>query len=426
MFSNLLLIVISIRSDSPGITKSTAFYGMELMAFKIPYFLRSAAIFAIALAPVPVFAAVDLTGPIETVERLRQQKFSGPVRVESMSRAHLRKHLEGILRSDLPSDPKTYFRALAALRLIDRADGADKAMLDLYESQVVAFYDPKSATYYSVDERPSGMPDVPALDAGVAIHELTHALQDQAFGAGRAVEAMKDDMDGQLAYHAVIEGEAMLVMIAAMGEMGGLPLDEILANENIGALLAAGAAGNTGVPESVPAFFIESAKFPYFAGLEFVIEAYRRGGWEGVNKLHANRPRSTEQLLHPELYFDASATLGIPDEPRVGTAAGKRLFDAELGEFGWRFLLGDEAAKGWNGDAIRFVRGAEITVLINTSWDSVDDAQEFVVAYRAFLRKKKINAKFFATGNSVRVAYGPDAAAVSAFIAGGKSRPATN
>ncbi|MHB0971451.1 MAG: hypothetical protein ACYC7A_17105 [Thermoanaerobaculia bacterium] len=396
------------------------------MAFKIPYFLRFAAIFAIALTPVPLFAAVDLTGAIETVERLRQQKFSGPVRQESISRAQLRKHLEGLLRSDLPSDPQTYFRALAALRLIDRANGAEKAMLDLYESQVIAFYDPKSTTYYSVDEKPAHMPDVPALDAGVAIHELTHALQDQAFGAGRAVEAMKDDMDGQLAYHAVIEGEAMLVMIAAMGEMGGLPLDELLGNENVAALLAAGAAGNAGVPESVPAFFVESAKFPYFAGLEFVIEAYRRGGWEGVNKLHLNRPKSTEQLLHPELYFDASATLGIPDAPRVGTAADKRLFDAELGEFGWKFLLGDDAASGWNGDAIRFVRGDEITVLIDTSWDSVEDAQQFVAAYRTFLRKQKIVAKFFATGKSVRVAYGPDATAVSLFIAGEKPRRSAN
>lgn len=399
---------------------------MELMAFKIPYFLRFAAIFAIALAPVSVSAAVDLTGPIETVERLRQQKFSGPVRQESMSRAQLRKHLEGLLRSDLPSDPQTYFRSLAALRLIDRANGAETALLDLYESQVIAFYDPKSATYYSVDERPAGMPDVPALDAGVAIHELTHALQDQAFGAGRAVEAMKDDMDGQLAYHAVIEGEAMLVMIAAMGEMGGAALDDLLGSENITALLAAGAAGNAGVPESVPAFFVESAKFPYFAGLQFVIEAYRRGGWEGVNKLHLDRPKSTEQLLHPELYFNASATLGIPDEPRVVTAADKRLFDAELGEFGWKFLLGDEAAAGWNGDAIRFVRGKEITVLINTSWDSVEDAQQFVAAYRAFLRERKIDAKFFATGKQVRVAYGPDSAAVSVFIAGEKRRPAAN
>jgi hypothetical protein len=343
-----------------------------------------------------------------------------------MSRAQLRKHLEGLLRSDLPSDPQTYFRSLAALRLIDRANGAETALLDLYESQVIAFYDPKSATYYSVDERPAGMPDVPALDAGVAIHELTHALQDQAFGAGRAVEAMKDDMDGQLAYHAVIEGEAMLVMIAAMGEMGGAALDDLLGSENITALLAAGAAGNAGVPESVPAFFVESAKFPYFAGLQFVIEAYRRGGWEGVNKLHLNRPKSTEQLLHPELYFNASATLGIPDEPRVSTADDKRLFDAELGEFGWKFLLGDEAAAGWNGDAIRFVRGKEITVLINTSWDSVEDAQQFVAAYRAFLREKKIDAKFFATGKSVRVAYGPDSAAVSVFIAGEKRRPAAN
>jgi hypothetical protein len=393
------------------------------MAFKIAYFLRFAALFAIVLAPHPVSAADDLTAPIETVERVRQRQFNGPVRQETMTRAQLRKHLTGLLRSDLPSDPQTYFRGLHALRLIDAADGAETSLLDLYEAQVIAFYDPKTATYYSVDERPAGMPDVPALDAGVAIHELTHALQDQAFGAGRAVEAMRDDMDGQLAYHAVIEGEAMLVMVAAMAETGGMSLDALVAGEDLATLLTSSAAGNAGVPDSVPPFFVESAKFPYFAGMQFVIEAYRRGGWDAVNNLHLNRPKSTEQIMHPELYFDVTATRGIPDEPRVTVAADKRLFDAELGEFGWKFLLGEKAAKGWNGDAIRFVGGKELTVLISTTWDSLEDAQQFVAAYRAFLRDRKLDATFSARGKAVRVAYGPDSAAVSAFTADEKPHP---
>ena len=55
------------------------------------------------------------------------------------------------------------------------------------------------------------MPMNGMLDAGINVHELTHALQDQHFHIGERDLALRDDTDANLAYHAVIEGEASLV-----------------------------------------------------------------------------------------------------------------------------------------------------------------------------------------------------------------------
>ena len=61
-------------------------------------------------------------------------------------------------------------------------------MLDLYQSQVLAFYDPLDHTYFAITDfrrrcRALGERG-PRCRQSVVVHELTHALQDQRFGAG--------------------------------------------------------------------------------------------------------------------------------------------------------------------------------------------------------------------------------------------------
>ncbi len=48
----------------------------------------------------------------------------------------------------------------------------------------------------------------------------------------------------------------------------------------------------------------ESLIFPYLNGLEWATQLYKRGGWTMVSNAFTRLPLSTEQILHPEKYFN--------------------------------------------------------------------------------------------------------------------------
>ena len=140
-----------------------------------------------------------------------------PSSSKTITRAELPKVLRAQMEKSLPYSPDDYALVLRALQLVDggKTDLVG-SMLALYESQVLAFYDPLTHTYFAIDKLPSaaaGMGDSDMLRESVVIHELTHALQDQRFRAGARDLALQKDTDGGLALHALLEGEATLVML---------------------------------------------------------------------------------------------------------------------------------------------------------------------------------------------------------------------
>lgn len=164
--------------------------------------------------------------------------------------------------------------------------------------------------------------------AGVLLHELVHALQDQRFDLrGEALHAQPDTDRGR-ARAALVEGDAVLTMIEALGEAG----------DRVRPMLTPDWSRR---PERVLA---------YSAGARFVAALRERGGWEEVNRAYEDPPRTTEEILHPDRYVrgvsgrDAALEAGV--EPR-----------GEFGVLSW--LLGRgvapetavTAADGWDGDA---------------------------------------------------------------------------
>ncbi|HSN69218.1 MAG TPA: hypothetical protein VLV48_08240, partial [Thermoanaerobaculia bacterium] len=183
------------------------------------------------LAPLQLAASEPLEKQMEEVERFRGLEFEAPVEVVSVPRADLRKTLqEQIAKSSTLPLPE-YLSILEALQLIDSTQGAVEKLMELYEAQVLAFYDPETRKYYTFDKAPGGGAMDATMADAVAVHELTHALQDQAFGAGARLRALENDWDAQLAYHAVLEGEATFVMLAALLGRMGVTLEQITAND---------------------------------------------------------------------------------------------------------------------------------------------------------------------------------------------------
>jgi len=367
--------------------------------------------------------AASLDAEMKTVEKLRGLTFAHSVVSKTITRAELPKVLRAQMEKSLPYSPDDYAVILRALQLVDggKTDLVG-SMLALYESQVLAFYDPLTHTYFAIDKLPSavaGMADTDILRESVVIHELTHALQDQRFRAGARDLALQKDTDGGLALHALLEGEATLVMLDYVLDKAGQKLDDVLGNPEVLSMLTSslGAADKT-IDTSTPRYFAESLKFPYSEGLKLVIDGYRRGSWKMVDRMDENPPRSTREVLHPAEYF---ARL-------TGTAAPAAAFDDKstlphaltvehLGEFHWRFLVGDAGA-GWIDDRVTVVQAlkSDPTVLVDTHWENAERARAFSDAYGKFLRGRGLEPKIALDGLRVRAAYGADAKLVESFI----------
>lgn len=357
---------------------------------------------------------------MQAVERIRGLSFLGPVRTVELNRAELPAHLRQQFEKTLPYSTEDWVDVLRALRLVDQGTTAEpvvSSLIKLYESQVLAYYDPPSKTFYTVRGLPDAVRDLPiagGLDAGVAVHELTHALQDQHFAIGARDIALRDDADASLAYHAVIEGEATLVMLAYMVEQsGGGTLDDMISNDLLtGALSAAASQQLTG---GGPRYFSEMLKFPYVDGLRFVIEAYRHGGWKGLDRVYANPPRSTREILHPADYFEhrfAPETF----RPKPAVTVPRLLSVEHLGEWHWRFLAGASNSEGWLADRVTIAQNAfcEPTVLVETRWDSEEHARRFYDGYTRSL--EDVGSVGVVNGQSVKVAYGADRALMERFL----------
>lgn len=332
---------------------------------------------------------------------IRGLAFRTPVPLVAVSANEARGMLERELHQEFSADElATIGHVYAALGLVPAGTDLERAFLDLYSTQLAGFYDPIERRMVLVNEAlRTGLftrivESVIRRDlAGelVLAHELTHALQDQHFGLSTGRGDVGED-DAQLAQRAVYEGDATLAGFAAvlggLGERGAIGI--------AGQLEALDAQMAHDYP-AIPALVRESIVFQYVAGTNFVSWAYAASGWDGVNALLARPPRSTEQILHPEKYFER------PEQPtRIQLGAltpyvrGDWTLAEEttLGELTIRILLERlvgraralTVASGWDGDRMLAVtRGDRLAIVWLTSWDTEQDAGEFFAAWTGIL-----------------------------------------
>ncbi len=253
-------------------------------------------------------------------------------------------------------------------------------IIGLLTEQVAGYYDPKAQQFYLADwiELEGQQP--------VISHELTHALQDQHFDLRRFEKWPKGDSDAELAAHALIEGDATLVM-----------MQYIMRKPERAKAFLKSMSGNTSANEkieSAPRALRESLIFPYEKGLKFATKLYERGEWKMVSQAYTDLPQSTEQVLHADKYFAREAPVKV-DMPDIASLLGKgwKRVDYDVnGEWSY-FLILDEflksaekserATAGWGGDRYAVYEGPKGEVLMAqmTMWDSEQDATEFYAGY---------------------------------------------
>src|SRR5262249_16648113 len=231
----------------------------------------------------------------------------------------------------------------------------------------------------------------------VIAHELVHAPQDQHFNLRRFDKWPKGDSDAELAVHALIEGDATMLMIQYDLQEQGIKLDVINATSLTDTMLSENTEDDSKlypVLAAAPRVLRETLQFPYVYGAGFVQALCRARAHEGLNRSFSNLPESTEQIMHPDhfLLHDEPIKVEIPE---LGAALGAdwKCIDQDVnGEFGYLVLLSQfvpkglarTAAEGWGGDRYLLYENAKTGALLVaqfTTWDTEADAREFFDAY---------------------------------------------
>jgi hypothetical protein len=261
-------------------------------------------------------------------------------------------------------------KALEAFGFIPRNFSLDAFLLDLLTEQVAGLYDPKNHEFYIADWIP--------LDEQkpVMAHELTHALDDQYFHIDAWEKAARPNDDAEFARDAVVEGSA----VAAMVDYSLLPEKmNIRDMPDISTLMRESTVSEAlkdPMMAKAPPFIRDSLLFPYLDGATFTQQFLKaNSGWADFERVFEIPPTSTQQIIHPELYFAGVQPLAVSFPSgfdQIAPHGYRKLEENVLGEFGLsellkQYLTADAAAKvspEWAGDRYAVFESADKSKLM--------------------------------------------------------------
>ena len=326
----------------------------------------------------------------QRVVKLRGLEVKKPIRWEGTSKDKVRADLLKTLNEQYaPGEMEKEGDALKALGLIPRDMQYKEFIVALYEEQVGGYYDPKKETFYLADWI------APAMQETIIAHELTHALQDQHFDIDEFIDRIRGNSDAMYARAALVEGEATLVMLAdAMNNMGvEMDLSMLDLDGVFGQMMIKMSSAQFPKFAEAPRALQEALMFPYIKGLGFVNFGRRQGGWKRIDQIYKDIPMSTEQVMHPQKYFDRRdppTEITLDFLGKLVPEDWENIYEDVLGEFMTLQLLDpvddlDEekrAAAGWDGDKVRVFRKEKELAWVQLSvWDTEKDAVEFAGAF---------------------------------------------
>ena len=376
-----------------------------------------------ACEPAPPQLAKLVSEMEKEVEALRGWKFKHPV----TSGVYSVKQLRAFMESFPPDDPTVkamMARNTAAHRmigLIPPGCDPDAAFTEAASAFVPAIYDHRSGTL-GIVKRQSEM-DYDSLSLRVSIaHELTHAMDDQYFDLDSLMESGGGTSDAGAVSGAIIEGGAIVMQTRYENKAASTGKFDVAAAKQDTRDEMVQMKTLFESPAYVTTFL---ARFP--CGVRFlargnpkaVMSTESDGGVGGAVRLAAtNLPRSSEQILHPEKYWqddkrDEPVIVNDEDVEKLLEAEGLHvIYTDTVGELLCAVLTApdrsinpmamatpgywtNEGAAGWGGDRL-FLLAAEpiaedeqelpkaLYALWLMTWDTPIDRSEFVDNYEAY------------------------------------------
>lgn len=320
---------------------------------------------------------------VEEVEELRGLKFKHPVFIDFLPVEEFKEDVrseQGDLTEEDQEELEQTVGVLRALGLVSGELDLFEAMQDLSAGGTLAYY---TTEHKRIRVRGTEMtPDV----THTVVHELVHALQDQHFDIGAALESFDDD-EGTAAsvYRAVVEGDASRIATAWATK---LPADE---RQELTQLQIDGVEENRKEIADIPGILVTLMSAPYALG-EPLVTLVGSEGNEAVDALFDDPPRTEEVLLDPFIHgTPAEEPVDVPDAESTGATEA---FDSgEFGALTLYLVLAERldaiaalaAADGWGGDhyTAREVDGRTCVSAVFTG-DSPDDTTELADALRSW------------------------------------------
>jgi hypothetical protein len=329
------------------------------------------------------------------VEEIRGLRFQQTVQIRVASDAEANAHFKRRLHKFWPEERMRHdARVFAQLGLIPEGLDFPQLLFNVLEEQAGGYYDPESRSLVILDDMPSAI--APILLA----HELTHALDDQHFHLDTLLRSAENDDDRATAVGAVVEGSATLMMsVFLMQEIAAKRIDpQALVS------FQKSEAGKARRLKASPPLLQRTLLAPYILGQSFLLRGNMRGVVAGfpvdaVNQAFKKPPESTEQLLHPERYWDRYDAPGDISTPDISSMLGRgwRLVSSgRLGELILAIMTGiggvdpgnpltvlagnwtHEPSIGWCVDRYQhYVRGDQAVTILTVLWDTPKDAREF-------------------------------------------------
>lgn len=337
------------------------------------------------------------------VEAIRGLSFLRPVSVVAVGDDRAREHLLVRLGEFYPDERiEADQRAFALLGLLPPGADLKREYLEVIEEQAGGFYDPETGSFFLLEDMPAVL--APAL----AAHELTHALEDQHYDLDSRLREARGNEDLVFSRGAIHEGSATLVMtrVAAEGlREGDVPAEDLRAFQRSD-------AGRGERLAAMPDLLRRELLGVYFLGASFLLRGKPAGAAaveafpvEDVARAYQDGPMSSEQILHPEKFWDSDQW----DPPRPVPVRGppgpipeewSLEADGVLGELALGVLTGaptpdasvaalvipeewtDAAATGWGGDRWALWKRSDgrHVVILDTVWDTEKDAVEFLAS----------------------------------------------
>ena len=249
------------------------------------------------------------------VEQLRGWKFKRPVRKERIPVARARQDIyRMLLAADKPAHRARVQAFLRVAGLIPPDGDLLSTSLTVLDQQVAGYYEPATRTLRLID-RPNPMPAF--VERMILSHELTHALDDQYIDLDGLMKSGNGTEDTEFVATAIAEGSATSLMLQHMfaaqksGHFSLSDLSQYVTEE----------LERARTLEQLPRYF--SAMFAsYVVGAAFLAkgelatlltQADNRAVGEALLIARRALPRSSEQVLHAEKYWDATRR----DEPVI-------------------------------------------------------------------------------------------------------------
>ncbi|MBI5725897.1 MAG: hypothetical protein HZA50_18200 [Planctomycetes bacterium] len=313
------VLQIIVYGDSAGPATSTV--SPDTAAAARPAISRPAVKRPAASQPSTAQATADLQEMVNQilgqVEEIRGWKYKKTVGAEVLTNEQVKAHMDKEIDADLKPGEYEQLQAFMKLTgLIPPDCDIKQTFKNFVADQAGGFYSSKTGKYYMplrvYDEFSTTYKGI------ITSHELTHAMDDQYFNLEKIAKSREETEDWSLAWRSVAEGSATISMtqyLVALSKSGKLDMAEMtrmaLKEQKEAAKLA-----------KLPTYFM-SLVMVYTVGPPFLLkgkdlrtvvlsepQALEKLG-DVLLATAKNPPLSSEQVLHPEKYWDKAKL----DEP---------------------------------------------------------------------------------------------------------------